>query len=91
MTDYFKSKGIKPNDPDPTLRLVQIANAQLNLQDSYYSKLKEDQITALSKMGVDKDQARAFLDNVGCPVNDSVLIKTKIVLKEAVNPLRLCC
>lgn len=55
MTDYFKSKGIKPNDPDPTLRLVQLANAQLNLKDSYYSKLKQQQIEALSKIGVEKD------------------------------------
>jgi len=42
MTDYFKSKGIKPNEADPTLRLVQMANAKMNLKDSYYSKLKEE-------------------------------------------------
>ena len=42
MTTYFGNKKIQPNPANPEVRAAQIAQAQLQMTDSYYIQKKQE-------------------------------------------------
>ena len=77
MTSYFASKNIKANPSKVIDRQDQIIKTQMRNKiaqmmgknDLFSSTLKEKMITDCQARGLDPNQVRAFIDNIGIPEN----------------------